>query len=142
MQFYTSIFKKSKILDVTHYEKNSSMPEGTVSSVAFQLDGKDFTAINGGPEFTYSEAISFIVNCNTQNKLDEFVTRLSDGGQIQKGGWLIDKFGVCWHIVPSLLDKMLQDKEKADRIMRAILKMRKIDIETLKETYNKQVQIV
>jgi predicted 3-demethylubiquinone-9 3-methyltransferase (glyoxalase superfamily) len=140
-EFYTSIFKNSKITGITHYGKAgaeaSGQPEGTVMTVAFQLDGQDFLALNGGPIFKFSPAISFIANCDTQQELDELWEKLSEGGEKSQCGWLTDPFGVSWQIVPRLLGEMMQDKdvEKTERVMKALMQMRKINIETLKQAY-------
>jgi predicted 3-demethylubiquinone-9 3-methyltransferase (glyoxalase superfamily) len=138
VHFYVSVFKNSKIEAVSHYGKNMPMPEGTVLTVVFLLEGQEFLALNGGPEFTFSEAISFVVNCETQQEIDVFWSKLSDGGQIQQCGWLKDKFGVSWQIVPIQLGKMLQNKdpEKSQRVLQEIMQMIKIDIEKLETAYN------
>lgn len=138
-KFYTSIFKNSKITAITHYGKSGSkasgQPEGTVMTVAFQLDGQDFLALNGGPEFKFSPAISFIANCNTQQELDDLWEKLSEGGEKGPCGWLTDPFGVSWQIVPRILNEMLRDKDdaKSECLMKALMQMRKIDIETLEQ---------
>jgi len=138
--FYKSIFKNSKVGKITYYGKNAPLPEGTVLTIAFQLEGQDFLVLNGGPAFTFSEAISFIINCKNQQEIDEFWAKLSDGGQIQQCGWLKDRFGVSWQIVPSELTEMMQsnDSERSNRVMQALLQMVKIDIETLKKAYSVQ----
>lgn len=136
VNFYTKIFKNSKICNTLYYGKNAQLAEGMVLSVTFILEGQEFIAFNVGAEFTLKEAISFIVNCDSQKELDQLVMNLSIGGQIQKFGWVKDKFGISWQIIPSLLDEMLQDEVKADRVMRAILRMEKININTLKDVYN------
>ena len=110
-QFYSSIFKNSKIGSVTRYGDAGPGPKGSVMTVSFQLDGQEFLALNGGPEFTFTEAISFVVNCETQEEIDTFWERLSAGGQRIQCGWLKDKFGVSWQVVPTVLGKMLQDKD-------------------------------
>lgn len=135
--FYTSVFKNSKIESITHYSKDTPMPEGTVLTIGFQLEGVDFLALNGGPSFNFSEAISFVVNCYTQNEIDYFWTKLSDGGQIQQCGWLKDKFGLSWQIVPIQVGEMLQSKdtEKSNRVLQAIMQMVKIDIEKLEAAF-------
>jgi predicted 3-demethylubiquinone-9 3-methyltransferase (glyoxalase superfamily) len=141
VNFYTSIFKNSKIKSITRYGEAgaevSGRPKGTVMTVTFQLDGQEFMALNGGPHFTFSPAISFIVNCKTQEEIDELWEKLSEGGEIEECGWLKDKYGVSWQIVPTAIGEMLQDKdaEKSDRVMKAILQTDKIDIETLKQAY-------
>jgi predicted 3-demethylubiquinone-9 3-methyltransferase (glyoxalase superfamily) len=139
--FYTSLFKNSKILDVARYgeagAQASGRPKGTVMTVTFQLEGQEFVALNGGPVFTFSPAISLVVNCRTQEELDHLWEKLSEGGEVVQCGWLKDKYGISWQIVPRLLGKMLQDKdlEKSERVMAAMLQMKKIDIGTLKQAY-------
>lgn len=140
-RFYTSIFKNSRIGTVARYDaaaaKAAGRPQGSVMTVAFELDGQEFTALNGGPLFTFTEAISFVVNCETQEEVDHFWEKLSAGGQEVQCGWLKDRFGVSWQIVPTVLAEMLQDRdpEKSRRVMAAMLKMKKIDIEALKSAY-------
>lgn len=128
--FYTGIFQNSRILNVSHYGSAGPRPDGMVMTVTFELDGQEFMALNGGPEFTFDEAISFVVNCESQEEIDDFWTRLSEGGQEGPCGWLKDKFGVSWQIVPTLLDEALRDSqsEKAQRVMKAMLSMGKIDL--------------
>ncbi len=139
---YVAIFKNSKITGITHYgdagAEASGMPKGTVMTVAFELEGQPFLALNGGPEFTFSPAISFIVNCGSQGELDEFWEKLSEGGEIQECGWLTDKFGVSWQIVPSELNTMLQDPDprKPERVMQALFRMKKLDIGALKRAFD------
>lgn len=138
--FYTSIFKDSKILAVTRYPEGTPGPAGTVMTIKFKLNGQEFVALNGGPVFKFNEAISFVVNCKTQDEIDEFWVKLSEGGQeVQCGGWLKDKFGVSWQVVPTGLDKMLTDPDlkKSERVMKALLEMVKIDIKTLEQAYYK-----
>ena len=141
VKFYTSILKNSKIGSVARYGEAgaevSGRPKGTVMTVTFELEGQEFIALNGGPHFTFSPAISFIVNCKTQDELDELWEKLSEGGEKGQCGWLKDKYGVSWQIVPTVLGEMLQDKDpkKSRRVMEAMLKMNKIDIETLKRAY-------
>jgi predicted 3-demethylubiquinone-9 3-methyltransferase (glyoxalase superfamily) len=136
-QFYVSIFKNSKIVGVSRYGEQGPGPKGTVMVVAFQLDGQEFNALNGGPQFTFSPAISFVVNCHTQQEVDELWEKLSAGGEKQRCGWLKDKFGVSWQIVPSVLPKMLQESEseKTERVINAVLQMDKLDIEGLRRAY-------
>lgn len=142
--FYTSIFKNSKIGKVVHYgeegAKASGMSKGTVMTVVFQLEGQEFVALNGGPQFTFTPAISFVVNCQTQEEVDELWEKLSDGGQKNRCGWLQDKFGISWQIIPTALGEMLQDKHaaKSSRVMKAMLQMNKIDVARLKEAYGQQ----
>ncbi|TMA11495.1 MAG: VOC family protein [Deltaproteobacteria bacterium] len=140
MNFYTSIFKNSKVVGIMRYGEAGPGPKGTVMSVTFQLDGQEFTALNGGPMFTFSPAISFFVNCETQEEVDELWEKLSEGGEKQRCGWLKDKYGVSWQIVPTVLGEMLQDKdpEKSKRVMNAMLQMNKIDIKSLKQAYERR----
>ena len=133
MNFYLSIFKNSKIVSVTRYGDAGPGPKGTVMSATFQLNGQDFIALNGGPHFTFSPAISFFVNCETQQEVDKLWEKLSACGERQQCGWLKDKYGLSWQIIPSALGEMLQDKDtaKAQRVMEAMLKMNKIEIKAL-----------
>ena len=141
VNFYVSIFKNSKIGSIARYEeeaaKASGRPKGSVMTVVFELDGQEFMALNGGPQFKFTEAISLVVNCETQEEVDHFWEKLSAGGQEVQCGWLKDRFGVSWQIVPTVLGEMLQDKdaEKSRRVMAAMLKMKKIDVEALKKAY-------
>jgi len=137
MNFYTSIFKNSKIGRITRYGDAGPGPKGTVMSATFQLDGQEFMALNGGPQFKFTEAISFFVNCETQEEVDELWEKLSDGGQKSRCGWLKDKYGLSWQIIPSALGEMLGDKdpEKSRRVMKAMLQMDKIDIRRLQEAH-------
>jgi predicted 3-demethylubiquinone-9 3-methyltransferase (glyoxalase superfamily) len=138
MNFYVSIFKNSKVLSVTRYGDAGPGPKGSVMSATFQLEGQEFYALNGGPQFTFTPAISFFVNCKTQKEVDELWQKLSDGGRKDRCGWLQDKYGLSWQIIPSVLGKMLQDKnrKKADRVMQAMLQMDKIDIKRLQQAYD------
>ena len=143
VNFYVSIFKNSKILNITRYgeagAKVSEMPKGSVMTVAFQLDGQDFVALNGGSYFKFSGAISFVVNCKTQEEIDYYWEKLSEGGEKGECGWINhDKFGVTWQVVPIILDEMIADPDpvKAERVMEAMLKMKKIDIQTLRKAYD------
>jgi predicted 3-demethylubiquinone-9 3-methyltransferase (glyoxalase superfamily) len=140
MNFYISIFKNSKMVSIMRYGEAGPGPEGTVMSAMFQLDGQEFIALNGGPQFTFSPAISFFVKCETQQEIDELWEKLSSGGEKLRCGWLKDKYGVSWQIVPPVLGEMLQDKdtEKSKRVMQAMLQMDKIDINTLKQAYEQQ----
>ncbi|HEX6977081.1 MAG TPA: VOC family protein [Patescibacteria group bacterium] len=140
--FYVSVFKNSKIVSVNKYDseaaKAAGMKEGTAMTVAFVLEGQEFTALNGGPVFKFTEAISFVVKCETQEEVDELWQKLTEnGGQESQCGWLKDKYGVSWQIVPTLLNELLADKdpEKSKRVMTAMLKMKKIDTQKLKEAY-------
>lgn len=138
--FYTSIFKHSKIGTVTRYGEVGPGPKGTVMTVTFELDGQEFMALNGGLEFTFNEAVSFIVYCDTQEEIDEYWEKLSAGGRTVQCGWLKDKFGVSWQIVPTLLRKLMRDGEpdKTNRVMKAILEMVKLDIKRLQQAYDGQ----
>jgi predicted 3-demethylubiquinone-9 3-methyltransferase (glyoxalase superfamily) len=139
--FYVSIIKNSKIGSITRYGKEgakaSGRPAGTAMTVTFQLNGQGFMALNGGPQFTFSPAISFVVNCETQEEIDKLWDKLSEGGVKEVCGWLKDKYGVSWQIVPTVLGEMMQDKdaEKTERVMKAILQMAKIDIKMLRQAY-------
>lgn len=143
-KFYTSIFKDSKIGDVTRYGKEGyeihGREEGTIMTVEFEIEGQKFLALNGGPIFKFNEAISFQVYCETQEEVDYYWEKLSEGGdeKAQQCGWLKDKYGVSWQIVPTILIKMLKDKdsEKSQRVMKAMLQMHKLDISTLKKAYD------
>jgi predicted 3-demethylubiquinone-9 3-methyltransferase (glyoxalase superfamily) len=137
VNFYVSIFKNSKVVNITRYGEAGPGPKGAVMSATFQLDGQQFMALNGGPMFTFSPAISFFVNCDTQKEVDELWEKLSEGGEKQRCGWLKDKYGVSWQIIPAALGEMLQDKdaEKSSKVMRAMLQMDKIDIDILKRAY-------
>src|SRR6185295_8206174 len=145
-KFYTSIFKDSKIEDVTRYGKEGyeihGREEGTVMTVEFEIEGQKFLALNGGPIFKFNEAISFQVYCETQEEVDYYWEKLSEGGdeKAQQCGWLKDKYGVSWQIVPIILIKMLKDKdsEKSQRVMKAMLQMHKLDISTLKKAYEEK----
>jgi len=136
--FYVSIFKNSKIGKVTRYGEAAPGPKGKVMSVTFQLDGQEFYALNGGAVFSFTPAISFFVNCETQAEVDDLWEKLSAGGEESRCGWLKDKYGLSWQIIPSVLGKMLQDKdsEKAKRVMNAMLQMGKIDISRLQQAYD------
>jgi predicted 3-demethylubiquinone-9 3-methyltransferase (glyoxalase superfamily) len=133
--FYTSIFPNSRITDVARYGSAGPRPEGTVMTVGFELDGQSFVALNGGPDFTFSEAVSFQVDCKSQEEVDEYWSKLSEGGEEGPCGWLKDKFGLSWQIVPSRLTELLSDpdKEKSQRVMQAMLQMKKIQIDELEQ---------
>jgi len=133
-RFYTSIFKRSKIGKIIRYGEGAPLPKGTVMTVPFELEGQPFTALNGGPHFQFSGAISFVVHCKTQKEVDHYWTRLCEGGKESQCGWLTDRYGVWWQIVPDLLIKLLQDKDaqKAHRVMQAMMGMVKLDIGRLK----------
>jgi len=137
VNFYTSIFKNSKVGRIARYGDAGPGPKGTVMVVAFTLDGQEFTALNGGPLFKFTEAISFVVNCETQEEVDRFWAKLSEGGKEVQCGWLKDRYGLSWQIVPTILSKLLTDPdpEKSQRVMKAMLKMIKIDIRALEQAY-------
>jgi predicted 3-demethylubiquinone-9 3-methyltransferase (glyoxalase superfamily) len=132
-KFYTSVFPSSRIVDVARYGSAGPRPEGTVMTVSFELDGQKFVALNGGPEFTFNEAISFQVMCKTQEEVDSFWSKLSESGEEGPCGWLKDRFGVSWQIVPIALPELLSDpaQEKAQRVMQAMLNMKKIEFDAL-----------
>ena len=142
VEFYTSIFKNSKGENVSHYEEQgaevSGRPKGSVMTVPFQINGQDFVALNGGPMYKFSEAISFMVNCETQKEIDYFWGKLSEGGQEVQCGWLKDKFGLSWQIVPTALGKLFSspDPIKTNRVMAAMLKMKKLIIADLQKAYD------
>jgi predicted 3-demethylubiquinone-9 3-methyltransferase (glyoxalase superfamily) len=146
VRFYASIFKKSKIGKIARYGKEGyeihGKPAGSVMTIEFELDGQTFTALNGGPVFKFNEAISFQVHCKTQEELDQYWDKLSKGGEkdAQQCGWLKDKYGVSWQIVPTVLGKMMQDKDpkKTERVMGALLRMKKLDIARLKQAYGQR----
>jgi predicted 3-demethylubiquinone-9 3-methyltransferase (glyoxalase superfamily) len=139
--FYVSIFKNSRIKGMARYDGESAQtagrPPGSVMTVQLELDGQEFVALNGGPMFKFTEAISFVVNCETQDEIDHFWKALSAGGQEVQCGWLKDRFGVSWQVVPAALEEMLQDRdpEKPKRVMAAIMKMTKLDIGELRRAY-------
>ena len=133
--YYCSIFKNSEVVNVTHYGEAGPRPAGMVLTVDFQLDGQQFTALNGGPEFSFNEAVSLLVNCESQGEVDTLWDKLSEGGQEGPCGWLKDKYGLSWQIIPTRLGELLQDEDadRANRVMKAMLQMGKIDIETLEK---------
>jgi len=144
--FYASIFRNSKIVTMTRYSEEaagaSGRPKGSVMTVAFKLEGQEFVALNGGPHFKFTEAISFVVNCKSQEEVDYYWEKLSAGGdeKAQQCGWLKDKYGVSWQIVPAVLGELLSDPdaEKSRRVMKALLQMKKIDLKALKRAYDGQ----
>ncbi|HEY7715504.1 MAG TPA: VOC family protein [Candidatus Binatia bacterium] len=135
--FYSSVFSGSKIVNIMRYGEAGPGPKGSVMSVTFQLHGQDFIALNGGPMFTFSAAISFFVDCATQEEVDELWEKLSAGGEKQRCGWLKDKYGVSWQIIPTALGELLHDKDpaRATRVMQAMLQMDRIDIASLRRAY-------
>jgi predicted 3-demethylubiquinone-9 3-methyltransferase (glyoxalase superfamily) len=138
MNFYVSVIKNSKIVSITRYGEVGVGAKGTVMTAKFLIEGQEFVALNGGPVFTFSPAISFVVNCGTQEETDELWEKLSESGEKQQCGRLKDKFGVSWQIVPVVLIEMLNDADplKSQRVMKALLQMTKIDIKKLKQAYN------
>jgi predicted 3-demethylubiquinone-9 3-methyltransferase (glyoxalase superfamily) len=137
MQFYVSTFKNSEIISIARYGDAGPGPKGSVMVATFELDGQRFLALNGGPQFTFSPAISFLVNCSTQEEVDYLWERLSEGGEKNQCGWLRDKYGLSWQIVPTILGELMQDKdpEKSKRVMQAMLQMHKLDIAGLQRAY-------
>ena len=135
VNFYLAIFKNSKISTITRYGEPGPGPQGAVMTIAFQLDGQEFVALNGGPAYTMTPAISFVVNCDTQEEIDYYWEKLSAGGEKVQCGWLQDKFGVSWQIVPPILIELINDPDKAksERVMQAMLKMIKLDINAIKD---------
>jgi predicted 3-demethylubiquinone-9 3-methyltransferase (glyoxalase superfamily) len=138
MNFYVSIFKNSKVGRVTRYGEAGPGPKGSVMSATFQLEGQEFMALNGGPHFSFTPAISFFVNCETQEEVDELWKKLSAGGKTERCGWLKDKYGLSWQIIPSVLGRLMGDNNaaKAQSVMKAMLEMDKIDIARLQQAYD------
>ncbi len=137
MNFYTSIFRNSKVLTVSRYGEAGPGPAGAVMTAEFELEGQEFVALNGGPRFKFTEAISFVVNCETQEEVDNFWEKLSEGGEKSRCGWLKDKFGLWWQVVPVILAELMSDPdpEKSKRVMQSMLTMDKIEIEPLKRAH-------
>jgi predicted 3-demethylubiquinone-9 3-methyltransferase (glyoxalase superfamily) len=137
-KFYTSIFKNSKMGAVSYYGDGAPLPKGTVLTVKFTLDGQEFLALNGGPVFKFNEAVSFIVNCETQAEIDEYWDKLTAGGQEVQCGWLKDKYGVSWQVAPTIMAKLITDTEptKSGRVMQALMGMVKLDISALQAAYD------
>ena len=137
MNFYVSLFQNSRAGSVTRYGEAGPGPKGAVMMATFQLEGQDFYALNGGPQFTFTPAISLLVNCETQAEVDELWEKLSEGGEKSRCGWLKDRYGLSWQIVPTVLGRMMQDKDpaKSQRVMKAMLQMDKLDIARLKQAY-------
>ena len=137
INFYVSVFKNSRVGDIVRYGETGPGPKGQLMTAQFELAGQQFTALNGGPHFKFTEAISLVVNCETQAEVDEYWERLSEGGQKVQCGWLKDKFGLSWQIVPTILKQLLKDKdpEKTNRVMEAVMRMTKLDIAQLKAAY-------
>lgn len=138
MNFYVSVFKNSKVLSVVRYGEAGPGPNGSVMTAQFELNGQEFVALNGGPRFKFTEAVSFVVNCETQEEVDYFWENLSDGGQKSMCGWLKDKYGLSWQVVPAALAELMGDKdpEKSKRVMEAMLQMDKMDINTLQRAHD------
>lgn len=136
--FYVSVFPNSRIVQVSHYGDAGPMPKGTVMTVSFEMNGQTFTALNGGPLFKFDEAISFVVNCDTQDEIDSYWSKLTaDGGQEVECGWLRDKYGLCWQIVPSNLNELITgSQERSNRVMNALLKMKKLNKAELERAAN------
>ena len=137
VNFYVSLFPNSKVLSMLRAEANGPLPEGSVLHASFQLDGQEFTAFDGGPSFTFTEAFSFVATCETQEEIDEVWARLTEGGEDGPCGWLKDRFGVSWQVVPSALGQMMSDPKSGNpaKVMEALLKMRKLDLATLERAY-------
>jgi predicted 3-demethylubiquinone-9 3-methyltransferase (glyoxalase superfamily) len=137
-QFYTSVFEDSKIVTVTHYSEAGPRPNGSVMTTVFQICGQEFIALNGGPQYKFTPAVSFVVSCQTQAEIDRYWDKLVEGGRPVQCGWLTDKYGLSWQIVPATIGQMLQDKdaEKTKRMMQAMFKMIKLDIAELQRAYN------
>jgi predicted 3-demethylubiquinone-9 3-methyltransferase (glyoxalase superfamily) len=134
VKFYTSVFKNSKVGDISRYGDAGPGPKGSVMVITFELDGQEFMALNGGPQFKFTEAISLVVNCKDQKEVDEYWDKLSEGGQKVQCGWLKDKFGLSWQVVPTILGELMRDKDpaKRERVMKAMLQMVKLDVDGLK----------
>jgi predicted 3-demethylubiquinone-9 3-methyltransferase (glyoxalase superfamily) len=140
MNFYTSIFKNSKTGEIRRYGDAGPGPKGSVMSATFNLDGQEFIALNGGPHFTFTPAISLFVNCRSQDEVDELWEKLSAGGEKGQCGWLKDKYGLSWQVIPAALGEMLQDKDaaKAKRVMQAMMQMTKIEVNRLRQAYEQR----
>jgi predicted 3-demethylubiquinone-9 3-methyltransferase (glyoxalase superfamily) len=138
--FYVSIFRNSRVVNITRYGDAGPGPKGSAMTAVFELDGQQFIALNGGPQFKFTEAISFSVNCKTQEEVDAYWQKLSDGGEEGQCGWLKDRFGLSWQVNPTILGELLSDPDpaKSKRVMQAMLTMKKIDIAGLKKAYNQQ----
>jgi predicted 3-demethylubiquinone-9 3-methyltransferase (glyoxalase superfamily) len=137
VNFYVSLFPNSKVLSMLRAEANGPLPEGSVLHASFQLDGQEYTAFDGGPSFTFTEAFSFVATCETQEEIDEVWGRLTEGGEDGPCGWLKDRFGVSWQVVPSALGQMMSDPKSGNpaKVMEALLKMRKLDLAALRQAY-------
>ena len=135
VNLYTSVFKNSKIINTSRYGEGGPGPKGALMSATFQLEGQQFMALNGGPTFTFAVGISLFVSCETQAEIDELWDKLSAGGEPGRCGWLKDKFGVSWQIIPATLGKMMSDKDAGGRVLQAMLQMNKLDLEKLQQAY-------
>jgi len=135
--FYVSVFRNSRILGITRYGESGPGPAGSVMTVAFEIEGQEFTALNGGPVFKFNESISFVVNCETQEEIDDMWAKLTDGGKEVECGWLTDRYGVSWQVVPTALQEMLLDTNpaKAQSVMQALMTMKKLDLAALRKAY-------
>ncbi|OGW50996.1 MAG: hypothetical protein A2078_06655 [Nitrospirae bacterium GWC2_57_9] len=142
VKFYVSVIKNSKIITTTRYTEEAAAaagrPAGSVMTVVFQLNGQDFMALNGGPGFSFSQAISLMIKCDTQEEIDQLWEKLSEGGEKNVCGWLKDKYGVSWQVTPAVLDELMKDQEGVKRVMRAVLKMAKLDIQKLQQAYDQR----
>lgn len=138
MNFYVSVFRNSQVLSVVRFGEAGPGPQGSVMTASFSLDGEEFVALNGGPQFTFTPAVSFVINCETQEEVDHYWDKLCEGGAPNQCGWLTDKFGVSWQVVPRAMVEMLsdRDKQKSQRVMKAMLQMTKLDIGILKRAYD------
>lgn len=138
VNFYATVFGNASIESTSRYGDGAPLPKGTALVIQFSIEGQQFLALNGGPHFKLNEAVSFVVNCEAQSEIDYFWEKLSAGGEIQECGWLKDKFGLSWQVVPTIVNKMMtdDDEEKSGRVMAAILKMKKIEIQKLEQAYN------
>ena len=139
MNFYVSIFPNSKVSGVTRYGEEGPGPKGTVMTAAFELDGQEFVALNGGPRFKFTEAVSFVVNCETQEEIDYYWEKLTaDGGEEVQCGWLTDKYGLSWQVVPAKIREWMQDKDatRSQRVMHAVMQMKKLDMAAMQRAYS------
>lgn len=137
MEFYTSVFKNSKVNVINRYGKSGPGPEGSVMTVAFELDGQQFIGLNGGPQFKFNESISFVISCNDQEEIDHYWNKLTEGGEPSRCGWLKDKFGLSWQVVPKKFGEMMNSKDpsKTQRVMEAMMKMDKMDVRKLEDAF-------
>jgi predicted 3-demethylubiquinone-9 3-methyltransferase (glyoxalase superfamily) len=139
MNFYVSVFKNARVIGVTHYGDEGAGPKGKVMTANFELDGQPFIALNGGPQFKFNPAVSFVINCDTQEEIDYYWGKLTDGGKEVQCGWLEDRYGLSWQVVPAVLPKLLMgDSEKASRVMKALMPMKKLEIAALQAAYDGQ----